>query len=60
MFARLRAWWRDRPCYTEYWTPGGPISVPCDAYWEAYDREREERRQRAEEARRLATRPEYV
>lgn len=58
---RFRLWWhRTFPCHTEYWTNGGPISVPCDAYWKAHERELEEIRKRNEEARRLVTRPDFV
>ena len=42
---RLRAWWANRPCYTEYWTNGGLIMVPCDAFWAAHEAELAEARE---------------
>jgi hypothetical protein len=58
--ARVRQWWRDRPCHTEMWIGNSVYSVPCDAYWAAHEAELAEIRRRREEAERLATRPEFV
>jgi hypothetical protein len=54
------SWWRNKPCYTEYWTNGGPVLVDCDSYWHVHEMELEEIKARNEEAERLSTRPEYV
>jgi hypothetical protein len=64
MFGRLRAWWKNRPCYTECfplgWRSHVGITMTCEECNSLHEIEIAEIRRTRDAAARFATRPDFV